>query len=150
MNVSQPLCADIPSDNNCIESGNREDKSMIGAKRPTVVLFIPRFCEVLHCQSKADTKFIGEMKKPVRCYSFFESVQEILDKEVQKRPCVLNVYFKFVNKTMDLREGTMLAITGHMLGYIEDNYKDMASNLDSASKVKSFIKGNNGMNCTRK
>ena len=140
LNVAHPLYGGLPCDNNIVESGNREDKSMLGGKRNTVVFFLGRFSKVLRCQSISDAKFVGDMKSYVRSYKFYSSVQHILNKDTEKRPCLLNVNSKFVNETLGLTKGTILAITDRMLHYIKENYYEEVGDIDHLGKVKAFLK----------
>ena len=115
LNAGNPLHCWFPSDNNMVESGNKDDKDFFDRKRKGATQFVLALSERIGHVSRADLKFVGRLKQPVNSKDFYKVVNMYRETVQEDTPCFLNLQFPITNQTLDIPKGSFLIATEHCL-----------------------------------
>lgn len=147
-NRDNPLRGGIPSDNNNVESGNSTDKLDRDHKKSASVVFIQEFAHRLEDISKADTKFVGDMKSDdrfnsVHSIAFYDQVEsDMIVPHQEGLPSCLSLQFALSAVAMDIPKGSFLVGGASFVQSVLDSREYALA--DSADDLKAFLQARRG------
>ena len=77
LNAKNPLMSGFPSDNNCVESGNKDDKDFFNRRLVGVDTFVTELLQRIAYCSEVDLSFCGRMKATVHSADFYARVENL-------------------------------------------------------------------------